>query len=117
MTWHTRFAEDLYPTIVISARVYRRQGFVLLNVALPMSVFVLLSVLQFAVPPDEQDSRLAVTLTLVLTAAAYKYTVAGMMPSISYLTFMDQYVMACFLIICLLVAEGALVGMVVKMQA
>jgi len=114
MTFTERFSEGVYPTITLSARVYRRPSFVIVNVAIPMAVFVLLSFLQFAVPPAEQDVRLGVTLTLVLTAAAYKYTVSEMMPNISYLTFMDKYVLLCFAIIFILVVEGALIGAYTK---
>ena len=65
---------------------------------------------QFTIARDNQDARLAVSLTLVLTAAAYKFSISGMVPSISYLTLADKYVLSCSVIIFLLVLEGAIVG-------
>ena len=113
MTYLHRFTGDdppSYPTITISARVYRKPEFVLVNVFLPIAVFVILTGLQFSVPVSDQDTRLSVSLTLVLTAAAYKFSIATMLPSVAYLTFVDKYIMFSFFIIFLMVVEGALVG-------
>jgi len=114
MTYVERVTGDetssCYPTITISARVYRRPGFVIYNVIIPMAAFVIMAGMQFTIARDNQDARLAVSLTLVLTAAAYKFSISGMVPSISYLTLADKYVLSCSVIIFLLVLEGAIVG-------
>ena len=46
----------------------------------------------------------------MLTCATYKFAIATMMPSVSYLTIVDKYVMFNALLIFFLVFEGALVG-------
>ena len=51
-------------------------------------------------------SRLSVSLTLVLTAAAYKFVVASMLPAISYFTLLDYYVLSCSLFLFLVVIEN-----------
>ena len=114
MTYIERLTGDdppCYPTITISARVYRKPEFVLINVALPMAVFVIMGALQFAVPVENQEVRLGVTLTLILTAASYKSTISDLTPDIAYLTFADKYILMMNLMIFLLVVEGALAGM------
>jgi len=114
MTYVERVTGDesssCYPTITISARVYRRPGFVIFNVLIPMAAFVIMAGMQFTIDRSNQDARLAVSLTLVLTAAAYKFSISSMIPSISYLTLADKYVLYCSVIIFLLVLEGAIVG-------
>lgn len=40
--------------------------------------------------------RLSVTLTLILTAVAYKFVVAASLPQVSYLTILDMHVLVCF---------------------
>jgi len=50
--------------------------------------------------------RLAVTLTLMLTAVAYKFIVASSLPQVSYLTLIDTYVLACFLFMLLISLEN-----------
>ena len=53
------------------------------NVMLPMGSFPLLALCQYFVPIEECESRLAITLTLVLTSVAYKSEVGRMTPDIS----------------------------------
>ena len=91
MTFMERLTGDdppCYPTITISARVYRQPGYVVTNVILPNFSFLVMSYFQFFVPCGNQEVRLAVTLTLVLTANASKVVHNSMKPDISYLTIM-----------------------------
>ena len=46
-----------------------------------------------------------VSLTLTLTAAAYKVAIESMTPNIGYLTLLDKYVLGCALFIALTVFE------------
>ena len=73
-----------------------------MQVMAPMLGFCILALFQWAVPADEVADRMSITLTLVLTAAAYKFAVAAMTPAISYLTLLDKYVVGCgsFILIC-----------------
>ena len=50
--------------------------------------------------------RLSVTLTLMLTAVAYKFIVASALPQVSYLTSLDTYVLVCFLFLFLISVEN-----------
>lgn len=102
-----------FPGLLLSGTVQRRPTYYLVNIALPMGSFVLLSFLQFTLPASENaHNRLAITLTLVLTAAAFKQSVSSMLPSISYLTLLDQYVMFSWAIIVLATFEGGLVSLI-----
>lgn len=53
----------------------------------------LLALHSFIVPPNEFADRCAVTLTLLLTSVAFKLVIAEKLPSISYLTLADKYVL------------------------
>jgi len=102
-------SEDrLFPTLTISALVLRRPGFVGFNVMLPMGSFPLLALCQYFVPIEECESRLAITLTLVLTSVAYKSEVGRMTPDISYLTLVDKYVLMCTFLMYLMVFESTM---------
>ena len=50
--------------------------------------------------------RLSVSLTLMLTAVAYKFIVATLLPQISYLTLLDAYLLCCFALIILVCIEN-----------
>ena len=78
------------------------------NVILPICIITTLSASSFFIPPYDVSSRLSTTLTLVLTAVAYKYVVAQMVPPIGYDTVLDRYVMLCFIFLSFVVAENCL---------
>ncbi len=56
--------------------------------------------LSCAIEPDGSAmgtaDRLGITLTLILTAVAYKFIVASSLPQVSYLTKLDIHVLLCF---------------------
>ena len=64
--------------------------FYLVNVVLPVASIVFTSISSFAVW-DDMGGRLGTTLTLMLTAVAYKYLVAEMVPSLrSYINILQS---------------------------
>jgi hypothetical protein len=65
---------------------------------------------QFCVPAAETADRLSVSLTLLLTAAAYKIHIFNMTPQISYSTLIDQYVLLCEAFIAIMATEAAVIG-------
>jgi hypothetical protein len=76
------------------ATVERYHGYYYINVLLPMSTFTLMSALQWVIDRSLPQDRLGVTLTLVLTAAAYKLAISAMVPAIAYLTILDKCALA-----------------------
>jgi len=104
--------DDLYPTVKICARIYRDPTYIIFNLMVPMVLFLFLQLLQFCVPTGDQEVRLAVTLTVLLTANAYKTVTMDMTPRVSYLTFIDRYMHFVSYIMIITVAEGAIVGQI-----
>jgi hypothetical protein len=103
-------ADRQFPAVQLTVKVRRISGFYMVNVVAPMFCFVLLSLLQWVVPRTDAVSRLGISLTLVLTAAAYKLAVSTMVPAISYLTLLDKYVVLCWSMIMLAAFEGGLLA-------
>ena len=54
--------------------------------------------------------RLSVSLTMVLTAVAFKQIIAAELPDVSYLTLLDVFVLASFASTCLVAFENIVVG-------
>jgi hypothetical protein len=94
-----------FPRLNISVMVKRRPGYTLWSVALPVGVIAMMANIQFLVPLTDITTRLTVSLTLTLTAAAYKLAIESMTPNIGYLTLLDKYVLGCALFIALTVFE------------
>ena len=99
-----------FPRLNISVMVTRRPAYALVNVALPLGIVASLAGLQFLVPVDEVPDRLSISLSLLLTTAAYKFAVSTMVPAISYLTLLDKYVLGSSCFIVLIILESAIVG-------
>ena len=88
-------ADRKFPTLNLSVLVWRRPGFVVWNVLVPSGTLPLISSFAYSFRLDEAGERLAVTLTSLLTAAAYKVAVINSLPEISYLTVTDKYMLSC----------------------
>ena len=105
-------ADRLFPALEMVCLVGRQPWFVIFNVALPVFFFVPMAILQFAVPRYMTADRLSVSLAIVLTTIAHKYSMSTLVPQLSYLTFLDKYVLASTMLIILITFEGAALGMV-----
>jgi hypothetical protein len=84
-----------FPWLKISVMVKRRPGYALWNVMLPTGAVAMMASLQFLVPLTDMGTRLETSLTLSLTAAAYKLCISSATPDVSYLTLLDKYVLWC----------------------
>ncbi|XP_078691440.1 cys-loop ligand-gated ion channel-like isoform X1 [Branchiostoma floridae x Branchiostoma belcheri] len=101
-----------YPLYNITAHVQRKMGFYVWNIAFIMFLIMALSFTAFSVPPNEPADRLGVTLTLLLTSVAFKFVVTQSLPTISYLTLLDKYVLLCMIFQCLMAVQNALASIV-----
>ena len=97
-----------YPSIEISGRVTRNCGFFMINVVLPMCLFSAAAFLTYFTPRQENDSRLGVSTTLLLTTAAYKFAFTTMCPSVTYLTLCDKYASLSSLFVMVMVFENGI---------
>lgn len=83
-----------YPLYHIKCHVKRKNGYYLWNIAMIIFLIDILSFCSFSVEISSPSDRLSVTLTLLLTAVAFKYVVSQSLPTISYLTLLDKYVLS-----------------------
>ena len=113
-TYHTRSFDSgtrvIKPCLNISLLATRRPEYYLWNIELPMFVLTSLTGMVWAIPPSDTADRLSVSLTLVLTAVAYKLTVAQSIPQVAYLTQLDQFVGICFAFMVFAAVENAAVS-------
>ncbi|XP_038058416.1 glycine receptor subunit beta-like [Patiria miniata] len=100
----------VYPKYHLTMYAKRKSMYYFWNVALVLMLIVCLSFASFAVNADQPEDRLSVTLTLLLTAVAFKYVASQALPPISYLTLLDKYVIFCLVFQCLGVCQNAVVS-------
>jgi len=107
---------NTFPAIAVTAFLHRRAEFHFYNLFCPMAAFLFMSFASLSVPIDEVGDRLELTLTLVLTAAAYKLAVTSVSPEVAYNTLLDYYVLGCGGIMTLLVVVNSIVGGIAAQQ-
>lgn len=108
-------ADRMFPSVELNMVVGRQPSFFLLNLAMPVFFFVPMAALQYCVPRQQTADRLSVSLAIVLTAIAHKFSMTSIMPAVSYLTFLDKYVVWSLLLIVLITFQGSIVGHVETM--
>ena len=97
----------VYDVIEFRYAMRRRPQFYVWNILLPTCTLSALNFVVFRLSPEDFADRLSVTLTLLLTMAAYKFTVADKLPPVSYLTLADIYVLLCFALTVTITLENA----------
>lgn|ERR1712217_227153 len=77
-----------------------------------MSAICSIAFTTLALPPDADNlgDRSSVTLTLLLTAVAYKYVIADQLPKIPYNTKLDLHLNMCFALLLVITVENGLVA-------
>lgn len=96
-----------YPLYHIKCHVKRKNGYYLWNIVMIIFLISLLSFCSFSVEISSPSDRLSVTLTLLLTAVAFKFVVSQSLPTISYLTLLDKYVLCGLLFLGCMAIENA----------
>ena len=104
--------QSSFPALQIRARVTRYASFYVINIIAPMVGFVLLTLVAFCHLPENHSNRLGVSMTMVLVAAAYKFSMTSMIPPLTYVTLLDRFVLGCSALIALIVVENGVLGAV-----
>ncbi|KAM3174199.1 hypothetical protein ACTXT7_011029 [Hymenolepis weldensis] len=101
-----------HPCISVTCRAARRPGYFYWNVFLIMFFITGLSFATFSVSAERPENRLQLSFTLFLTSVAFKFVINQSLPKISYLTFMDKYVLMSLGILCKVSVWHAVVTLV-----
>ncbi|KAH3743088.1 hypothetical protein Pelo_15506 [Pelomyxa schiedti] len=92
---------------ILVAQAERYSSYFMWNIVFMMFLIVVLSFLTFTIPAEDGAGRLGLNLTLMLTAVAYKYVIAGYLPKTTYLTLLDKYVIIGFIILASVICENS----------
>lgn len=102
------------PRIDIQCHVARRPGFYFWNTFLLMFILQGLSFTVFAILPSAPQYRLMIMFLLLLSGISFKVNLAKNLPTVSYLTYLDIYVYATLIFLCLQAIESAVVSAFVE---
>jgi len=80
-------------------RASRRVGYYLLKVIFPLILIVAMSWIVFWIDPEESGTQISVSVTSMLTLIAYRFMAGGLLPTISYLTRLDTFILISTLLV------------------
>ncbi|XP_074660144.1 cys-loop ligand-gated ion channel-like [Tubulanus polymorphus] len=111
--------EHADPTFVrqalsVKCRAARRPAYFFWNIFLITFLICSLSFATFAVTQEKPENRLQLSFTLVLTSVAFKFVVNQSLPKISYLTYLDKYVLASMIMLNVVCVWHAIIGSIAK---
>ncbi len=89
--------EDFKMRICIPVK--RHYVFHAINIFFILFLFTCTSWVTFLLEIDKLGERISFVMTLILTFVAFKFMLAGSLPSTSYTTEMDKYILGCFLML------------------
>merc|ERR1711865_134827 len=95
-----------FATVYADLSALRRYDYYLWNVMVPQFLITMLGVTVYGIPIDDVADRMSVTLALVLTAVAFKFTVTENLPQVSYLTYLDYFTLMNMLFLVVLGLEN-----------
>lgn len=87
----------MFPGISAGCCALRRWKFFVWNVVLLMGLICSTSIATFAVDSNETQSRMSLSITLMLTAVAFRIVTNQNLPKISYNTILDIYILFCMI--------------------
>lgn len=98
-----------FSRLTFDMEMKRHPGYYVWKIVLQMGLLVGLSWLVFYMEPQEVQTGLAVSLTLLLTVIAFGITTDSVLPKVGYRTWLDKFGQLCFFMVFLTALENVLV--------
>ena len=94
-------------------KIQRQSGFYIWKVLIPLSLVVLMAWAVFWIHPSNSGSQISVGYTAILTLVAYRFLIGNMVPSVSYLTRLDRFILGVSILVFFVLAEAIWTGQLV----
>lgn len=85
--------------LAVELKMQRLVGYFVVKIILPLILIVVMSWTVFWIPPEQASVQISISVTSMLTLIAYRFMVDGLVPRISYLTRMDQFILGATLMV------------------
>ena len=99
------------PLLTYEFLLVRKNSWFVFNQMILMSVIASLSFVAYGVPLSDLADRCSITLSLLLTIVAQKLSLVDSLPKLSYLTFLDKYIIHCLMIVILVTFECFIIAL------
>lgn len=102
------------PRLTFRLHAGRNAGFFIWKVLLPLGLIVFMAWTAFLLDPEDLSLQIRIATSAVLTLIAFQFSLAYLLPRISYLTRMDRFVLGSTLLVFLSLGESILSGRLAK---
>jgi hypothetical protein len=82
------------PGFALTFSAHRMTGYFVFKMIAPLILIVMMSWIVFWIDPEQASTQISVSVTSMLTLIAYRLSVDGVLPKVSYLTRMDYLILA-----------------------
>ena len=96
---------DSYAGFKLNIRLTRNIGYHLVQTYIPSTLFVILAYLSIYIPTDSIPARVGMGMTTLLTLTTMFSSVRSKVPHVSYLTYLDYWMLLCMLFVCVSIGE------------
>jgi len=113
----TGASSNRYPQYEIRMSVRRQYRFYIYNAFLVIFLITALTFASFTVEADLPGDRVQISLTLLLTSVAFKYYVQQFVPTVSYFTLIDKYILYCMVFQFFMTVHNMIAGLITNSKA
>ena len=85
------------PQYFVALNIERKQAYYLFKIMLPIVFLLILSCSIFWISPTQLESRVTVSIVVLLSLIAYNFVIDADIPKLGYLTFLDNFVLVSYL--------------------
>ncbi|CAF1361737.1 unnamed protein product [Rotaria magnacalcarata] len=103
-------SQNQHPAFSATCHAARRPGYFYWNVYFLIFFITVMAFTTFSVTYNLPQNRLQLSFTLLLTAVTFKWVVVRCLPTISYLTTLDKYVLLSMVMLCVVCAWHAIIA-------
>jgi len=96
---YTSENERTFPVLRFTVEAKRNKGYYLIHIILPILAILVVFLVGQRIAIDQFEARIGLALTCLLSLIAYTFSFADSLPKLGYLTLMDYFVTANYLLI------------------
>lgn len=102
------------PMFTISLEAKRYTWYYLVKVIMPLLMIVAMSWIVFWIDPDQASIQIGAATTSMLTLIAYRFTIDRLVPAVSYLTRMDEFILSATILVFITLCEAVTTSVMTK---
>jgi len=98
-SYSTDYYDVAYPGLIMKLHLTRQIGYHIVQTYIPSTVFVVLAWLSLFIPPESVPGRVGMGMTTLLTLTAMFSSVRQNVPRVSYISYLDIWMLLCMLFV------------------